>query len=287
MMQQQGLISRDQAAKTLDWLAKLTSGSSSLQQAMLVAFARCCLFTNRHLMLPEHGAAEEADELSSAILDRGDENLNLDPLILAAHYLMLMQSGIRSDPLRAVLERIVAALAAQPDDVRQLGRVRYTILLLREAGFSVEGPASRRVPARLPATDRELLSMPIERIVDLLEHAAADGLVIAGDTAEILSLVTLAELRNYRIDLAAKMLRMMMAVGCRNPILDEAVAFIALQRSTDGRYGFFDPFAAEAATEAERAVSFNLPVTLNAVWLLHMCATNMQAAPSVCEAIVA
>jgi hypothetical protein len=77
----------------------------------------------------------------------------------------------------------------------------------------------------------------------------------------------LAELRNYRVDVACKLLRTALQLGIPCPEAAEGINFIALQRRRDGYYGFSNPLLESAEASADKRLSLYLPLTINAVWL--------------------
>ena len=148
------------------------------------------------------------------------------------------------------------------------GRVRLTSSVLSASGVHTIQVAAPKGAASLLLAPHEMLEMPEDAIQELVDQACADGIKADEDASTILALIALTDLRNYRIDLGARIARYLILHGVRNDYLDESINFISLQRCGNGAYGFSDPTREENASIDKRDALFHLPITLNAVWTL-------------------
>jgi hypothetical protein len=116
-------------------------------------------------------------------------------------------------------------------------------------------------------------------LAEIADHLLADRRPMDEIGVQILSLIALAELRNYRVDLGCVLLRAVFQLGVPCAESMEALHFIALQRRRDGRYGFANQFGEAAEPDEEQHLNMYLPLTVNAVWLLSMDAANRRLVP--------
>ena len=284
-------ISPRQRETTLAYLQAFQLSGGQLDQfkpAMLATFARCCL------LLDGEGSREgdhdsdqrraqaraEADAFARRVIDHPEgERLALDPLVLLTHFLDLQDAGHESSGLKSLLAKIHAQLRGLPKEVQRLGRVRRTAQLLRRAGFEARvEPVADSFWEAMEQPQR-LLTLSSDAIQDFVDHVAVEELALDAVRAEILALIALSELRNYRIDYAAHILRVLLSAlsdgGASAHLggsgyIEEAINFIAVQRCRNGSYGFIEPFREDEFAGVDRDRNFHLPFTLNAVWLLRV-----------------
>lgn len=264
---QRVLLTPEQSMRTLEFLAPPMRGTLLSETQALAVFARCCLHLMPSNNLPGK-AREEAEQFARGILAHANPTeLGLDPLILASHYGLLRAAGVEVPSFTQVIASLDQELRALPLDVRCAPRLRHTASLMRACGIGT-------APPRRPAFIRELVSAPVklakqpgDALQDIVDHLCADPDELDADTADMLCMIALAELRDYRADLACRILRLALLSGHRPRYLEEAIDFIMLQRCADGSYGFLDPFRDQGASEEDRLRHFQLPMTLNAVWV--------------------
>jgi len=111
-------------------------------------------------------------------------------------------------------------------------------------------------------------------LADLIDHLMASGVQLDADQSHLLSLIALGELRNYRVDIGSKALRLVIMQGIVEEDTVEALRYVAAQRRRDGGYGFANPFRDPETEAAPPDLGFHLPMTLNAVWLFHTVLTE-------------
>ncbi|WP_427454816.1 hypothetical protein [Litorimonas sp. WD9-15] len=263
-------LTTPQAQATLAFLDKFDFDSENPKTVHLAIFAKAALHLNPSLELKPTSALEEANTFATTVLSKDSRSLDLDPLILVEHQALLKKSGLNSEPLHKICERLSAEMAKQPESILQMPRIRHTTSRLQGLGYDVPCmPAAEDYMTALSQHER-LISEPNERLIDLLDHITADGADLSPDTIDIFGLVTLAELRKYKIDFASKVVRALSHLSGSHERLTHITDFVSLQRSSNGSYGFHDPFAETSADEAARNREFHLPITLNAVWMLNL-----------------
>ena len=267
------LLSADEAAATSSYLRSLQERSSSLLVAAQSLFARCCLAAGPGSpgMLGELGA--EADALGQRILHAPQpDQLGLDPVLLIEIYRLLKDGGIEPAAIGALLERVGAELLTQDERIQAMGRVRYIASQLTCLGFSARAAKPTKEMALLMRSPENWFSATAADLAELADHLVADRRRLEHDASQILALIALAELRNYRVDLSCSLLRAVFQLGEPSAEAADALSFIALQRRRDGRYGFSNQFV-EASAGADEHLELFLPLTVNAVWLFHVEAT--------------
>lgn len=265
------LLSDRQAVGTLDYLAGFAASGavadSDLETAVVAAFARCCILTGTTAAGDPRLAAREAEAVAALLLEHPQrEALALDPLLVLEHHKMLHDAGLSTPRFAELAEAIAARLALLDDQTRAQARTRRMTRLLAYVGI---GAPPAPVAAALASPGRLLLES-FEALAERIDVATANAEPLAPETGTILAMLALAELREYRLDLGAHLLRYLLTCGYRDAYVAEALAFIALQRTHAGSYGFVDPLREDGRSAAERETGFRLPVTLNAVWLLHL-----------------
>jgi hypothetical protein len=145
---------------------------------------------------------------------------------------------------------------------------------LAALGFGVRPARPTKAMAALLATPENWFDASSAELAEIADHVAADGERLDSISTCILSLVALAELRNYRVDLGCSLLRAALEFGepCAESV--DALNFIALQRRRDGRYGFPNQFAETASPAGDPNLTIYLPLTVHAVWLFRVAARN-------------
>lgn len=258
----------DQAAKTHEYLSQFVRFEAEPKLTVSAVFARCCLATHPDFGLDAARAAEEAATVAHAALGHPDRSrLDLDPLLLVSCHAVLADSGFVVPPLNDLVGEVARAFASLPADVRKLGRVRYVASLLADRGFSVTpGPAGKEVLELLDTPSR-MLNASVQTLTDLADHLSVDKAELSGEQSVMLALTALGELRNYRVDLGTKLLRLVLTRGRYCDEAEESLNFVALQRRRNGAYGFSNPFQPNEDSPEKMERTFFLPMTLNAVWL--------------------
>ena len=262
------LISAAEAERTSSYLRDLADSECSLPLSVQCLFGRCCLSAVPEVDIDPKELAEEAGALVSQILSHPQPGeLGLDPLLLIETEAILSFASTDVSGLRTLLGRISEELMAQPAQVQQIGRVRNIAARLSALGLPARVAKPARATAELVRSPERWFSASTAELAELVDHLFADGLPLDEIPAKVLSLIALAELRNYRIDLGCALLRAVLHLS--EPCIEstEALHFIALQRRRDGRYGFPNQYAEAAAPGADQQLTMYLPLTLNAVWL--------------------
>lgn len=274
MVHQAVSLTQAQREKTLAFLQMLRGGTTpptspaGIATEILAVFARSCVHLLAHDNQAAHSVVAEAESVYLPILEHPEPaSLNLDPAIIAAHYALLTAAGLHAASMDKVVRLMAQALNDQPEASRQQARMRLTLATLRTAGIDVQMTPAPYSVTRLLRQPVELIALNSNEIQQLLDHVVADQISLDAEAAEILSLIALSELRNYRIDLGARILRLVFSQGFDNSYAEEALRFVALQRRRDGGYGFLDPFRENSDAQASPMLTFHLPITLNSVWL--------------------
>jgi hypothetical protein len=179
---------------------------------------------------------------------------------------------------------VAKELSAQPEKVSSLGRVRLLNDRLRDLGYAVEKVGPHRSAAILLKTVSSWLNAPLAELGDLVDHLMADGDPLDPVQSEALSLIALAELRNYRVDVGCKVLRLVLRQGEISGETTEALNYVAVQRRRNGSYGFTNPFQEKNADAVANDLSLHLPMTLNAAWLFYTANTDSARRAEVAEA---
>lgn len=268
-----------QAAHTDDYLRQVGETHPTASVRLQTLFGRCCLAA-----VPEYQGPPGVD-LSRVLSDVGSyaenllrdpnaDRLGLDPLLLVEADWLLQQSGHPIPALRPLTARVAKELTAQPEKVSSLGRVRLLTDRLRDLGYAVEEVAPHRSAAILLKTVSSWLNAPLAELGDLVDHLMADNEPLDTTQSEALSLIALAELRNYRVDVGCKVLRLVLRQGEISDETSEALNYVAVQRRRNGSYGFINPFQEKNPDTVASDLSLHLPMTLNAAWLFYTARTN-------------
>lgn len=280
-------LTAQQAAHTDDYLRRVGEEHPTASVRLQSLFARCCLAA-----VAEYQGPQGVD-LSRVLSDMGiyaenllrdpkADQLGLDPLLLVEADWVLQESGHPVPALRPLSARVAKELAAQPEKVSSLGRVRLLTDRLSDLGYIVEQAAPHRSAAILLKTVSSWLNTPLAELGDLVDHLMADGEPLDTIQSEALSLIALAELRNYRVDVGCKVLRLVLRQGEITEETSEALNYVAVQRRRNGSYGFTNPFQEKNPDMVASDLSLHLPMTLNAAWLFYTARTHAtrQAEPA-------
>jgi hypothetical protein len=262
-------LSFEQAIKTDRYCRALgdiyvNNAAASIQSL----FARCCLATTPGFNFDLREIAEDSSRFAKTVLFHPNrDELGLDPLLVVQIRLMLMSAGLDVAILRELVDLIAGELAGQGEDTRNQGRVRQIASLLKSLGYVIDVIKPPRDTLGLLDNPAVWLGLPTTQLSDIADHFFADKAGLDDMSSQIMSLVALGELRNYRLDLGCKLLRLVFSQGVICLEANEALNFVALQRRRDGGYGFVNPFLETWQSEGDKALSLHLPATLNAVWL--------------------
>jgi hypothetical protein len=260
-------LSAGQAARSRNFLDQLDDLNASTGDALLALFARICL---AHISedAKHHEINDRVDGFASSIIDRpGNSQTAIDPLLI-----MCLQDGYRrlgfsSDSLNTIIDKLAVETGALPRKIRESGRLRLTTSMLERSGHPLRpSPVPIRFRPQNIRPERVLRGSD-EFLAELADHLLATSQPLDEDLSWPLSLVALSVLRNYRIDLACRILRALIACGADNALIHDALQFIAVQRCSDGGYGFTNPFSETIGDPADQERGFRLPVTANALWL--------------------
>jgi hypothetical protein len=231
-------------------------------------FARCCLATTPGFNFDLRKIAEDSSRIAKTILSHPNrDELAIDPLLVVQIRLMLMSAGMDVAILRELVDLIAGELAGQGEDIRIQGRVRRIASLLTSLGYVNDVVKPPGDTLRVLDNPGVWLGLPTAQLSDVVDHFFADKAGLDDMGSQIMSLVALGELRNYRLDFGCKLLRLVFSQGVICLEANEALNFVALQRRRDGGYGFVNPFLEAEQSEGDNALSLHLPATLNAVWL--------------------
>lgn len=287
-IKRQSFLTPQQAARTDDYLRNLGETYATVPVRLQSLFGRCCLAA-----VPEFqgsGGVDVARVVSDTIeyaenllRDPNANQLGLDPLLLVEADWILQQSGRVVPALRPLVARVAKELAAQPEKVASLGRVRLLTARLRYLGYSVEAVGPHRSAEVLLKNVSAWLDAPLPELGDLVEHLMADGEPLYPAQSEALSLIALAELRNYRVDVGCKVLRLVLRQGEVTEETVEALNYVAVQRRRNGSYGFTNPFQEKKVDAATHDLSLHLPMTLNAAWLFSTVKADSARQPDFAE----
>ncbi len=261
-------ISAEEAVRTSAWLQALAAREKNLGVAVQCLFGQCCVAALPEVAIRGKALAAEAAAVANRILTYAHpDGLGLDPLLLIEADGMLSGAGCDGPEFRALLRRMATELAAQPPEIQQVGRVRNMAARLAALGFPIRPAKPAKTMANLMKSPEHWFGASVAELAELGDHLLASGVRLDAIATKVLSLVALAELRNYRIDLGCALLRVVLQLGEPCPECTEALYFIALQRRRDGRYGFPKQYAEGQTCGADEHLSIYLPLTLNALWL--------------------
>jgi len=162
-------------------------------------------------------------------------------------------------------------------------------------------PGDRKEPAILQllhlfgqATHEEIGRLAVDQLVSpdtipLLDASAAHGQCIlwalltrygyeslrdslrpaARDLVDVLPAVCMSYLRQYRLDVAGAMLRLLAYLKSDPRTLSEGLTFLAFQQRSSGCFGYLNPLSPDyLRLSVERDLRFHLPITMHALWTL-------------------
>jgi|GEM_PF-4015384 len=221
----------------------------------------------------------EAEAFAEAILTHPDaDGLQLDPLLLVQYLSMVTEAGCSVPRLRKVGGLVADQVKALPERQRSSGRIGHLARLLAKERFSLSLKQTQ-IP-EIPDGEK-LILMSSDAIQELVHDLSVLAAPLPESSAELLSLLALSELREYRLDCGLAIMRFLVRAGWENEYLSEAISFVAIQRTVSGSYGFVNPLLEDGLNAAEREQKLNLPNTLNVVWLFKLIVDGRYAeAPS-------
>ncbi len=261
-------LSAEDAASTSAYLKELSDRSSNLTVVAQSLFARCCLSTLSCSRLSMEELNTEAISLGNRILSHPQpDQLGMDPVLVIEIYRLLKESGFEAATIRRVVERMAPELLDHSEETQRIGRVRLIAAKLVALGFPIRLAKPAKAMASLLKSPEKWFSVPAVEMAEIADHVMADQHPLDLLSSRILSLIALAELRNYRIDLGCVLLRTVLQLGVPCPESEDALNFIALQRRRDGRYGFPNQFVESSEPGDDQHLKIYLPLTVNAVWL--------------------
>lgn len=262
------LISSEQAATTANYLEKLFNPEAGLPSALMVALSEACLATLHEDQVDHNGMLGRLTRLERVISTSPDpDSLGLDPLILTKLAVALSRTRVGTLPMDGIFARLTEELKQQDEAVLQSGRVRLLSSLLHSVGININVAPPPQEFALAPVSAKQLLQADDDRLLVISDQLGSGGVNIAEDAHEIFGAIMLTILRDYRLDVASRMLRAMLIREIDYPAAMDGLQFLAVQRSCDGMYGFSDPFSDKYPDQNARDFEFRLPVTVNTLWL--------------------
>ena len=262
------LLSTLQAQKTDRYLRTFLDDPSPTAQLQAI-FARCCMAASRIDIDHELLRADIDNYVAALCTHPEPDSLDLDPMLVLDAHKILIANQVRHSGFEQLLDRMASEMRRQPADTLRLGRVRLMAENLRGLGYDVPRSKPSSGAARLLRSHNAWLSSSTPELDDMLDHLLADDEMLREEEARLLSLMALAELRNYRLDIASKITRLLLKRGVQNDMVSEALTYLLLQRRNDGAYGFVTPFDEPTWVRATADLGIYLPLTLNVLWTLH------------------
>lgn len=262
------LLSHMQAVRTDAYLRTFLHDTSDTAQLQAI-FARCCI-AGAKLDIDQQLLGTDVISYVAAVCKHPDAvSLNLDPMLVLEAHKILLAHQVHTSGFEYLIDTIASELEAQPAHIRRLGRVRLMAEHLRGFGYVVPRSKPHSDATKLLRSADAWLSAPVLALDDMLDHLVADNENLSQMQASRLSLIALAELRNYRVDVGSKIVRLLLKLRLENEEISEALTFMLLQRRNDGAYGFMSPFDDRNWQRAEIDLRVFLPLTLNVVWALY------------------
>jgi hypothetical protein len=262
-------LSADSAHATFAYLKGLAEREKDISVGVQSLFGRCCLSTLAGVNVDMNDLANEAAGLSRRIVDHPDaQKLGLDPLLLIELHRILAGAGKTVPVLNELHQRMALELLQQPAESRRIGRVRLIASRLQGLGYRLEPARPAKDALALLKAPERWFGASVSQLAEVADHLMADGRPLDDVATRVLSLIALAELRNYRVDLGCTLLRAVFELGepCHEAV--DAMNFIALQRRRDGRYGYANHAGSTADESKDPHLTMFLPLTVNALWLL-------------------
>lgn len=278
-----------QAAHTDGYLRQVSETFPTASVRLQSLFGRCCLAAVSDFQGPDGvDAAKVVADMSAyaetLLRDPNANQLGLDPLLLVEADWLLQHAGRAVPALRPLTARVAKELSAQPEKISSLGRVRLLTSRLRSLGYATQDIAPHRGAAILLKNVSAWVNTPLAELGDLVDHLMANQVDLDSTQSEALSLIALAELRNYRVDVGCKVLRLVLQQGEISEETTEALNYVAVQRRRNGSYGFINPFQEKKSDAAPSDLSLHLPMTLNAAWLFYTASLDTVRRPELAEA---
>src|SRR5262245_22619655 len=211
-------LSAEDAIRTFIYLKELSEREPDISAGVQSLFGRCCLSTLPGVDINLDDLAAEASRLGGRIIDHPDaQTLGLDPLLLIEIHRILAGAGKTVSVLDELHRRMAMELRQQPAETRQVGRVRLIASRLEGLGYAAEPAQPDKDAAALLQAPERWFGAPVPQMADLADHLVADALSLDDVATRVLSLIALAELRNYRVDLGCTLLRTVFELGepCR------------------------------------------------------------------------
>ncbi|WP_317215933.1 hypothetical protein [Gluconobacter sp. GP1] len=252
-----GHLTKLQMEVTLGYLRTFDTPQTPTLAAALACFGKAHLYL---AMGQKDLALADARQLAQT-------PMGLDPLVFTAHYALLYENGLAPPEFNDIGTNLITELRQTEQSVRESGRIRLACKLLSRTGHHITVEPIPANMIRLLSQPETILTASENELSDLANHIILEPLSIGVEQGDILALVALSLLRDYKIDTASKICRALLSIGFRNSLLSEAISFVELQRGRDGGYGFFDPFSEAAVNPLALEGGFRLPITVNALWL--------------------
>ncbi|NYF35685.1 hypothetical protein [Stenotrophomonas sp. JAI102] len=207
----------------------------------------------------------EASTMSSQALTALDQRLctdfdasldELDPAMV-----LRVVAALPTRSRWAGIARARDEVAAQFARVRgpHTGRARYIQSLL-------SGPSADVSPQLPPPLDPvAILQWTSPQLIAYAYELMAQPHRLDPDLADCLALIALSDLRKYRFDTACTLLCALLCCGCRSAYLDDGMAFIRLQRRSNGSYGHVNMLNKKNVIPDDLDRQFHLPFTVHAL----------------------
>lgn len=264
-MDKNNYISQAQAEKSLSYLQQLKSTHQDVTSQIQLMNVFTCI----HLMFPEITTDTELqNSFSDFVATVKSSDNDADPLIVLTVIQHFQRLGVDTSESNVLLETMQKELNNQPDSVRTMGRIRVLAKLLNDIGFTIKEAKTTANEKALVQNFESWFTLPETELSNLADLLLVQGQRLTEQDSEILSLIAIAELRNYKVDLGCKLLRVILAYGVISKTTQEALQFIALQRSSKGSYGFLNPFKNQDMPEQQMEKQFTIPFILNVMLLM-------------------
>ncbi|MDV6316267.1 hypothetical protein [Idiomarina sp. HP20-50] len=261
------LLSINQAETTLSELDRLREKYQDTQPLLQTSFAISCILKLYPELYSNNELRKEFETLIKEIGNRAETEA-ADPLLLLLTLVNYQALNIEINEALPILETMKKELLSQPDEVLELGRLHLTKHLLNELGIKLPKLPIGKDMSDFLQSPEDWLTASDEQLSNLIDIMLANQSTISTADSDILSLIAIAELRNYKVDLGSKILRFVIHHGKANAMVQEAIQFAAVQRRQDGLYGFLNPFKEENMDDEMSLKGFHLPMTLNVLWLI-------------------
>jgi hypothetical protein len=200
------------------------------------------------------------------------------PNLLAITQNMLLKRGYHAPALHRAGSRLQARLQEALEDHGDSMRERAPLVLsARLLGIVSQTEVCERLePLLVPARDFLFLSdHEVHEQCDFWSAVTQLGSEpvpqalgsIAAELGEVLSAVMLVACRQYRLDAASRLLRVMAYLRHDQLMIAEGAEFIAFQQRLEGSFGFLNPLApGYDRLPSDRDIWVHLPFTVAALW---------------------